>query len=191
VRRICDRVMVLDHGEEITVDDPASAILVFREKLLGGDKLDSDHVLSHGHRVTRTVRIEEVDVGWPHSDDRRSVAPGEPVTVAIRYEADEPTDDVAFAMEVRNVDDVPVYGCNSDVLGQPIDRIEGSGWVTFEIPALTLVDGTYLIDVGVHTHDIVTEYDFRREAGRITVVGGRGVVGVADLAAKVHEGRPG
>lgn len=190
VRRICDRVMVLDHGEPITVDDPPSAILVFREKLLGGDKLDSDHVIAHGHRVTRTIRIEEIDVRWPGSDDRRSVAPGEPLTVSVRYECDEPTDDVAFAMEIRNTDGVPVYGCNTDVLGQPIERVEGTGWVTFEIPSLTLVDGTYLIDVGVHTHDIVTEYDFRAEAGRITVVGGRGVVGVADLAAKVTEGRP-
>jgi ABC-2 type transport system ATP-binding protein len=190
VRRICDRVMVLDHGEEVTIGDPASAILVFREHLLGGDKLDSDHVISHGHRVTRTIRIEDVELGWPGEGERRSVLPGEPITVSVRYEADQPSDDVAFAMAVRNIDDVTVYGCNTDVLGQPIDAIGREGWVTFEVPSLNLVDGTYLIDIGVHTHDIVTEYDFRPEAARVTIVGGRGVVGITDLAAKVHQGRP-
>jgi ABC-2 type transport system ATP-binding protein len=188
VRRICDRVMVLDHGQTVTVGDPTEAILVFREKLLG-EHLDSDQVLEHGHRITRTTRIEEVDVRWAGSDDRRSLHPGEALTVAVRYESDQPTEDVAFALQVRDTADVVVYGCNSDVLGQPIDRIDGSGWVTFEIPALTVVDGTYLIDVGVHSHDVVTEYDFVPEAAKITVVGGTGVVGIADLAATVAKGR--
>ncbi len=189
VRRICNRVMVLEHGETVTIDDPASAILVFRERLMG-EHLGADRVLSHGHRITRTVRIEEVRASWPGSAERRSVSPGEPITVAVRYECDQPTNDVAFALAVRDTADVTVYGCNSDVLAQPIDRVEGHGWVTFEIPALTLVDGTYLIDVGVHTHDVVTEYDFVPEAAKLTVVGGSGVVGIADLAAKVRTGGP-
>jgi ABC-2 type transport system ATP-binding protein len=188
VRRICDRVMVLDHGRTVTVGNPTDSILIFREKLLG-EHLDSDHVLEHGHRITRTVRIEEVEVSWPGSDDRRSLHPGEPLTVALRYECDQPTDDVAFALQVRDSADIVVYGCNSDVLGQPIDRIEGTGWVTFEIPALSVVDGTYLVDLGVHTHDVVTEYDFVPEAAKLTVVGGTGVVGIADLGAKVTKGR--
>ena len=189
VRRICDRVMVLDHGRTVTVGNPADSILVFREKLLG-EHLDADHVLEHGHRITRAVRIEQVEVHWPGSEERRSLHPGEPLTVSLRYECDQPTDDVAFALQVRDTADVVVYGCNSDVLGQPIDRIEGSGWVTFDIPALSVVDGTYLVDLGVHTHDVVTEYDFVPEAAKLTVVGGTGVVGIADLAAKVTKGRP-
>jgi ABC-2 type transport system ATP-binding protein len=188
VRRICDRVMVLDHGQIVTVGDPTDAILVFREKLLG-EHLDSAHVLEHGHRITRTIRIEEVDVRWAGSEDRRSLHPGEGITVAVRYECDQPTEDVAFALQVRDTADIVVYGCNSDVLGQPIDRVDDPGWVTFEIPAFAVVDGTYLIDVGVHTHDVVTEYDFVPEAAKVTVVGGTGVVGIADLRANVTKGR--
>ena len=137
VRRICNRVMVLDHGETIAIDDPASAILLFRERLMG-EHLEGDRVLSHGHRITRTVRIEEVDISWPGSEARRSLSPGEPVTVAVRYECDAPTADVSFALAVRDTADITVYGCNSDVLGQPMGGIEGTGWVTFEIPAFNL-----------------------------------------------------
>src|SRR3546814_5896482 len=116
------RVMVLDHGDPIITADPTTAILAFREKLLGGDNLDSDHVIAHGHRVTRTIRIEDVQVRWPDSAQRRSVGPGENVTVAVRYECDEPTDDVAFAMALRSIDDVTVYGCNTDALAQRTDN---------------------------------------------------------------------
>ncbi len=188
VRRICDRVMVLDHGETVTVGDPMESILVFREKLLG-EHLGVGHVLEHGHRITRAIRIEEVEVRWEGSDHRRTLRPGEAVTVSVRYECDNPSDDVAFALQVRDTADTVVYGCNSDVLGQPVDRVDGGGWITFRLPSLSLVDGTYLVDVGIHSHDVVTEYDFVPEAARLTVVGGTGVVGVADLYATVDKGR--
>ncbi len=189
VRRICTRAMVLDHGRAVTVDDAASAILVFREGLLG-KHLEGDRVLSHGHRITRTVRITEVEAAWPGSADRGYVSPGDPVTIAVRYECDALTDDVAFALEIRDADDVVVYGCNSDVLGGEIGAISESGWITFEIPQLRLLDGVYRVDVGVHTHDAVTEYDFVQAAVHLTVIGGVGVVGIADLGARVRTGRP-
>lgn len=185
VRRICDRVMVLDHGESVAVDDPASAILIFREHIHGGLSLDEDQVLNHGHVVTNQVRIEEVRASWPGSEDHGTIAPGQPLSIAVRYECDEPIDDIVFAMEMRNIDDVNVYSCNTDVLEQEVERVEGGGWVTFEIPALDLVDGQYLVDVGCHTHDVITEYDFVHEAARITVVGSGSVAGVANLGAKV------
>jgi ABC-2 type transport system ATP-binding protein len=185
VRRICDRVMVLDHGEQVALDDPAEAILAFREHIHGGQAIEEHQELSHGHRVTGEVRIEEVRASWPGSEERRSISPGQPLTIAMRYSCDRPFDDVVFAMEMRNIDDVRVYGSNSDVLGQPIDRVEGSGWVNFEIPSLDLVDGQYVVDVGCHTHDIITEYDFVHEAVRLTVVGSGSVVGIANLGAKV------
>lgn len=189
IRRICTRAMVLDHGRTVTIDDSASAILVFREGLLG-KHLEGDAVLAHGHRITRTVRIDEVVVAWPGSDERGYVSPGDPVTIAVRYDCDAPTDDVAFALELRDVDGTIVYGCNSDVLGGHLGGISGSGWMTFEIPSLGLLDGIYRIDVGVHTHDAVTEYDFVQTAALLTVIGGPGVVGIADLSARVRNGRP-
>ena len=189
VRRICTRAMVLDHGRTVTIDDSASAILVFREGLLG-KHLDGDRVLAHGHRITRTVRIEEVVAAWPGSPDRGYVSPGEPVTIAVRYDCDEPTDDVAFALEIRDADGTIVYVCNSDVLGGRLGGISDSGWITFEIPSLGLLDGVYRVDLGVHTHDAVTEYDFVQAAAVLTVIGGPGVVGIADLGAQVRAGRP-
>jgi ABC-2 type transport system ATP-binding protein len=185
MRRVCDRVMVLDHGRPLIVADPQTAILEFRERLLG-ERLAEGVVVEHGHRVTKDVRITDVEATWPGFPDRHVVAPGEPITVEVTYECDRPIDDVAFALEVKDpATGTVVYGCNSDVLGTPVDAIEGEGRIAFEIPALGLVDGTYLVDVGVHTHDVVTEYDFVASAARLQVVGGSGAVGIADLAARV------
>lgn len=185
VRRICDRVLVLDHGEPVALGDPADAILTFREHIHGGQAVEEHQELSHGHRVTGQVRIEEVRASWPGSADHKAIAPGQPLTISMRYVSDEPIDDIVFAMEMRNLDDVNVYGCNSDVLDQPVGGVHGTGWVRFEIPALDLIDGHYTIDVGCHTHDIITEYDFVHEAVKLTVVGAGSVVGIANLGANV------
>ena len=185
VRRICDRVLVLDHGEPVALGEPADAILTFREHIHGGQAEEEHQELSHGHRVTGQVRIEEVRASWPGSTEHRAIAPGQPLTIAMRYATDDPIDDIVFAMEMRNLDDVNVYGCNSDVLEQPVGGVHGTGWVRFEIPSLDLIDGQYTIDVGCHTHDIITEYDFVHEAVKLTVVGAGSVVGIANLHADV------
>ena len=82
-----------------------------------------------------------------------------------------------------------MYACNSDVIGQRLDRIEGTGWVTFTMDP-GLVEGAYLIDVGAHSHDVLTEYDFVRVPGRISIVGGGGIVGLANLRAKLSFDAP-
>ena len=188
MRRICDRVSVLERGRQITTDDPQSAILMFREHLLG-ERLDDSEVLEHGHRVTKELRIAEVRITGPSDPERHFVRPDEPVHIHVRYETDQRLDDITFALELRDVTGTPAYGCNTDVLGQPIDHVEGEGWITFTLdPAL--VDGVYSVFVGAHTHDIVTEYDFVPEAAKLTIVGGGGVVGIANLRAKVSDDPP-
>jgi hypothetical protein len=96
---------------------------------------------------------------------------------------DEPLDDIVLSLMVQDLSGTVVYACNSDVIGQRIERFDGRGWITFTMDP-GLVEGSYLIDVGAHSHDVLTEYDFVR-AGRISVVGGGGIAGLANLRAKL------
>ena len=128
-----------------------TAILMFREQLLG-EHLDEDHVLEHGHRITSTSASRRSTCAGP----ARTTAtlrsdPASPCRSPCATSATSPMRRRRLRPQVRDSADIVVYGCNSDVLGQPIDRSKATGWVTFEIPACRVVDGTYLIDVGVHT----------------------------------------
>lgn len=182
MRRICDRIMVLERGVPITVADPESAILTFREHLLG-DRLPEGAVLEHGHVVTKQVRLTDVVIDGDGDDDRRHLRPDEPIKVHVAYETDGPVDDVAIALAIHDSQDVFVYGCNTDVLGQRIDQLEGSGWITFELDPV-LVDNTYSVAIGAHSHDVLTEYDYVK-GPRFQVLGAGGVVGIANLRPKV------
>ena len=105
---------------------------------------------SHGHRITRTVRIEEVEVQLARL--RRSpLAPpgrGPHGGRALRVRRSPPTTSPSPCRCAT----APTSSCTAATptcSASRSSRIEGTGWVTFEIPALVLVDGTYLVDVGV------------------------------------------
>lgn len=188
MRRICDRIMVLEHGEALTVSDPESAILIFREHLLG-QRVPDGASLEHGHIVTREVRIEEVQVTGSGAHAGHHLQPDEPPRIHVRIRPERPVDDITVALMLYDAAGNVAYGCNTDLLGQPIDALTEERWVTFSLDP-GLADGTYTADVGVHTHDALTEYDFAKSAGRFSVVGGGGIVGLANLRAKVSADPP-
>ena len=184
MRRICDRIMVLEHGEQLTVADPESAILLFREHLLG-ERQDDSRVLEHGHRVTKEIVFNEAEVTGAEEHEGHHLRPDEPITVRVRYEATRDIEDIVFALHIENIDGTTVYGCNTDVIGQRLEGLAaGTGSVTFELDPV-LIENRYSISVGAHTHDGLTEYDFARKAASFAVVGGGGPVGTANLRAKV------
>ena len=187
MRRICDRIMVLERGVPLTTADPETAILTFREHLLG-DRLPEGAVLEHGHVVTKDVRLSDVQIRGTGDHGGTHLKPDEPLRIHVRYETDGPVEDVAIALAIYDAQDVLVYSCNSDVIGQPIERLEGSGWLTFQLDPV-LVDNTYTVAVGAHSHDVLTEYDYLR-GPRFQVVGGGGVVGIANLRPKITRAGP-
>lgn len=182
MRRICDRIMVLERGVPLTTTDPDTAILTFREHLLG-DKLPAGAALEHGHVVTKDVRLTDVEVDGAGGRQPGYLRPDEPLRIRVRFETDACVDDVAVALAIYDAQDTLVYSCNSDVVGQPIDRLEGSGWITFELDPV-LIDNTYTIAVGAHSHDVLTEYDYLH-GPQFQIVGGGGVVGIANLRPKI------
>jgi ABC-2 type transport system ATP-binding protein len=187
MRRTCDRIMVLERGVPIVVGDPDTAILTFREHLLG-ERLPAGAVLEHGHAVNKRLEIDEVVIRGTGHHEGHHLQPDEQLVVHVRYSTDAPLDDIVLSLMVQDLSGTVVYACNSDVIGQRLDRLEGNGWVTFTMDP-GLIEGTYLVDVGAHSHDVLTEYDFVR-AGRISIVGGGGIAGLANLRAKLSFDAP-
>ena len=197
VRQICDRAVVLDHGEMVVHGTPSDAVRMFREHMLAGEHerasaaaavaADADASASpvHGQRV----RIRNVAIEYPE-DRRPFVRSGEPLTIRIAYEAVDPVADTVFAVTFHSQDGHVVWGNNTWAAGHVLPPLRGMGEVAFHFPSVPLLEGTYPISVGVHGLDSVM-HDWREQHEHVTVVSREGVLswGVADLPFEVDLSR--
>ena len=86
---------------------------------------------------------------------------GERVSVRMRVGAAEALQDFVFGVSIFNAEGVCCYGTNTEIAELRPDTMSGEGEVVFEIENLDLVDGTYKLDVAVHTRE-GRPYDYHR-----------------------------
>ena len=170
VRQICDRAAVLDRGHLVTIDTPGKAVLAFRDALLQrgidvGPETNEDLAL----RSNRAVQITGAEICYP-DPDRSYIVSGEPVSVVLRYHAPRRVDDVVFAMSLHDQRGNLVLGTNTDVIGQPVDAVEGDGEIVFEIQSVPLLEGLFELSLGIHDHDGGVSYDHRAEKEHLEVM---------------------
>jgi ABC-type polysaccharide/polyol phosphate transport system ATPase subunit len=86
---------------------------------------------------------------------------GEPMRVTMTIVAHAPATDFVFGVSFFNADGVCCYGTNTYIEQMDPLRLEGEVDVSFEIDSLDLVEGTYKLDVAVHTCEGYP-YDYHR-----------------------------
>jgi ABC-type polysaccharide/polyol phosphate transport system ATPase subunit len=86
---------------------------------------------------------------------------GEPMQVSMKIVAHAPATDFVFGVSLFNADGVCCYGTNTYIEQMDPLRMEGEVDVAFSIESLDLVEGTYKLDVAVHTCDGYP-YDYHR-----------------------------
>lgn len=195
VRQICDRAIVLDHGVIVANAPAGEAVRVFREHLLtGGGGLAGEPAagvgepgsgLGTGRKGNLHARITSVDVEHPAMAERDHLLPGEPLTVRVNYTAEHIIDDVIAGVAIYDVEGKEIFGANSDILGIEIGPLEGSGEVVFEFDSLPLLDGTFLLTIGLHNHDGGVVYDWLEQQHQFQVLNPGRTVGLVDLAVRV------
>ncbi|MDQ1439344.1 MAG: lipopolysaccharide transport system ATP-binding protein [Acidimicrobiaceae bacterium] len=185
VRQICDRAAVLDHGHMVGLGTPGEAVRSFREHLMQGERFEEVEQLGDAsdegepeanrpptqeEKRNLKVRLTEVRVEHPGAGERRYLLPGEPLAVRLAYNAVERVDDVVFGLAIHDVDGNLIFGSNTDFLGIEVGILDGPGVVTFETDAVPLLDGAYLLTIGIHSHDEVTVYDWREQRHQFEVM---------------------
>ena len=187
VRQICDRAAVLDHGEMVTVGEPADAVLAFRDTLLKRGIEIPPEARGPAWRNTLAVRITGAHVEYP-DPERQHLLPSEPLRIRLQFEAPEPRDDVVFALNIHDQDGNLMVGTNTEILGADVETIVGSGEVIFDLGRVPLLDGIYNLAFGAHNKSGGIEYDHREGDDRFQVLNPTRTVGRVDFApqAEVH-----
>jgi ABC-type polysaccharide/polyol phosphate transport system ATPase subunit len=86
---------------------------------------------------------------------------GEPMVLRFAVRTSQPVDDFVFGVGIFGADGVSIYGTNTEVEGHEGVSLSGDADVRLEIDALDLVEGTYKLDVAVHSR-AGAPYDYHR-----------------------------
>jgi len=107
--------------------------------------------------------IEIADVALLDKSGQKSFVfhSGDPMSVRLTITAHAPATDFVFGLSLFNADGVCCYGTNTFIEEMDPERLEGQAEVTLSIDSLDLVEGTYKLDVAVHTCDGYP-YDYHR-----------------------------
>ena len=136
--------------------------------------------------ATSRCASPSVELDHPGRADRPTCCPGEPLSVRVSYESDERVDDVVFGIAVYDLaDGRHLYGANTEMLGVPIPSVDGAGEVVFDIASVPLLDGTYPITLGIHSHDDGIVYDWSEQRHWFEVMNPEKTTGTVALPVKV------
>jgi ABC-2 type transport system ATP-binding protein len=183
VRQLCTRGAVLDHGDLVTIGDPADAVRVFRETLMRrGIEIPAEAAEAPAERLTKTVRFRSVRLDFDGAAP--FVRSGESFRVRIAYEASQRVEDCVFAVAIHDQEGILVMTTNSELAGFATPVEAGLGEVVLELGPIPLLDGKYLLSVGVHD-DSGIEFDHRDQLDDFDVMSGTRTHGLVNIPLRV------
>lgn len=160
-RQLCDRVVVLDHGEQIFLGDTGEAARRYRASLEKSTPVDSTEQPAQSSLPTTgsAVRITDVVVDPP--PDGIAHRPGDRVVVRIGYRSDGTVHGLRARLMLHAHDGTLLTNISSYDLGRDVGTVDGDGEVSFVIDDLPLMDGRYLVSVVLQDHSEEFEHDRR------------------------------
>ncbi len=169
VRQICDRAAVLDHGNLVAVGAPGEAALAFREHLRKkGAEVPGD---LNDPTLLRNLEIQITDARVMYPDPERTyLLPSEPVEVQVDFSAPRRVEDVVFSIAIFDQEGKLLIGTNTDLTGDDPGSVSGDGTCRFVFDRFPVLDGVYLVSIGIHSHDSGVIYDQRAEQDTIEVL---------------------
>ena len=183
VDRMCDDAIWLREGEMVERGDPKRVVDMYLIYVAGGEESmlaaereaapeevaqepspeqdEAEHGYREGRWGAQEVEITRVRLLDDRGSERHVYVPGEQVSVALDVEVREELDDFVFGIGIFTTDGVNVFGTNTHIENFAPLRAHGAGEVRIVLEGLSLVEGTYLLDVAAHKRD-GTPYDYLR-----------------------------
>jgi ABC-type polysaccharide/polyol phosphate transport system ATPase subunit len=116
---------------------------------------------TEGRWGSREVEISQVQLLDERGQPAHIFHSGDQVTLRLTVKAAAPVTDFAFGIGLFNADGICCYGTNTSVEELTGESLSGEGQVDLILESLDLVEGTYKLDVAVHTRDGYP-YDYHR-----------------------------
>src|SRR3984885_9643723 len=164
IRQNCERAMVINHGQVISVDEPGEAIRVFLADLLGVGMNEAASVEANVFAIDRVLAEHGGSGTRPH------LYPGESLTVTAELDSLAPVPDAVASIAIYDDRNELVFASDPDDPACQMEIPLGGGTVRFDFAEVPLLDGTYSVNVGVRSLSQVNIVDWKEHVTEFEVV---------------------
>ncbi len=145
VHQLCDRAVVLDHGQLVLDGTPVQAVRALRDRYAEAERLAAPEAGG-----ARSVHITDVRVLDTSGAPLRAIDSGGALVLEVDVESAVRREEWVVGIALRNHMDLLVYGTNTRLLGHRPPPLHGRRTARFVLPSLPLVDGQYYVTTAVH-----------------------------------------
>jgi ABC-2 type transport system ATP-binding protein len=204
VQEICERAIVLDHGNVVADDEPTEAIAEFRDRLYAPSGIEGPETRGGGRhtgaitssraappsemelRATKAVQIVAVEFEYPECESRGYVLAGDPFTIRVTYRAERRVDDVMCGLGIHDSTGRLLFGSNTKFIGVALPPVEHELVVVFRFESLSLLGGDYRVSFAIQNYDESVTYDWLEQRHQISVLANDRAHGVVALQMTVE-----
>lgn len=166
VHNLCDEVAWFDHGTLRRIGAAREVI----EEYTGGVQIDRTRDGATGSRWgSGEGRVEGVELLDSSGAKVTKVRSGDPATIRIHYEMDEPIERPVFGVAIHTLGGTHVTGpTNRDANCVP-GKLDGAGYVDLAFDCLRLLPNTYNVTISLTDFHLAHPYDVRQQVLRFDV----------------------
>jgi lipopolysaccharide transport system ATP-binding protein len=166
IESMCQRALWLDHGKVAALDSAQSVVSQYLGRVrndeaqrMGQAKLDTEHRWGN-----RKIEITRVRITNDQNMDESIFYTGQVLVLSIEYVAHQPVESPVFGMAIHRNDGLHITGPNTAFAKVELGTVQGSGMVTYTVPALPLLEGLYHISVAAADREDTELYDYHHIA---------------------------
>jgi len=149
VTQICDRAVMLHHGEVHAAGAPADVVREMRHVLLG--TTDPGFVPEEG---TRQAEIASVELIWGSGSSETAMRRGDGLTIQVDVRTNEPVADLDVDFQILDgATNHAVLDSRTSSHGISIARFDGKKRVRFRIGSFPYTAGKYWVTVGLSSRE--------------------------------------
>lgn len=153
ITKISDRVMLLEGGRVLKVDDPERTVDEYRS--LGFVREGAILVKEMGSKQVEITQVRFLNGQGEESDQFQSKSE---LAIEIQYHAKEKVNHPVFGFGISSMDGKICFGTNTLIEEVTIPHVEGRGKICLKVPQLNLLQGKYYFSFAVHSQDHKTQY---------------------------------
>lgn len=168
IKRFCQTALWLEGGRVKLFGEASFVADQFRDSELGkhdATGLFDQMPASHGKGDRRIpAHVDTVTVS------PQTMAPFEPLSVDVAYSVvDEEVEGLLLGVAIKSMDGLHIFGPNTHLERIDIPSNRGVHRVSYHVPSMPLLTGTYRVDVGLFTDKGLVCLDYLSEVSRFTV----------------------